>query len=115
MIKYVMYIDYCSNSFEYVSLDGIKDIYEAISFVDHYLFKAKDENIYLVRILEKTGKTVKQDDISIMTYKAVLCKRTLWHKNDEAHGEQEHIIHRHVNSRGDERFVLCDKYGNELM
>jgi len=119
MVKYVIYVDYCIPfDYEYISLDTIqdnaKDICGAIEFAENFIHNSLRE-VYLVRILEKRGKTIKQNNsVSMSTYEAVLCKRTLWHRYIKENSENYHAVHRYIRTNGDEWFILCDENGEEL-
>lgn len=94
MKKFVLYIDYKkTGSYSYKTMKAT-NIVDAIIEAD----EAYDQDsIYLMRIMEKVGKTVKENDYKVEMYKAVMCKRSAWHKNDKENCESEHCARRCYN------------------
>ena len=99
-MKYVLYIDYKADytaksgmSIEYRAMEA-KNFKEAIEEADKILDK---EILYLIRIMETTGKIEKMDGgWKMQDYKAVMCYRTCgWHMNTAENGEEKHIVTRH--------------------
>lgn len=93
--KYVLYVDYTSDyekEYDYLPLVA-KTSFEAVSEAEQIYRSLRKSNIvYLVRIMEKTGKVMKHGDSDWkrQMYVARLCKRSIecgWHKNDALHGE----------------------------
>lgn len=84
-MKYVLYIDYRANYkpmySEYKPLEA-KNIKEAIIEADAIY---NPETMYLIRIMEKTGKVEKvESDVKAQTYTAIMEKRsTKWAAMDE--------------------------------
>lgn len=85
--KYLLYIDYKSNSkitSEWLELDARSEM-DAMAKADEVLnFK---ENVYLAKVLVKTSRAYRKDGALCNDYKTILCKRSGWIINDDAHGE----------------------------
>ena len=106
MKKYVLYYDFRSGhdnghgqGWDYKVMQAT-DLLGAIAEADEAW---DDDSIYLLRIMEKVGKTETLKDMWKETYKretyrAVLCKRSYsgWHLNDEKNGEGEHEAAREI-------------------
>ena len=97
MKKFVLYTDYKANQgpacgYAYKNIDA-RDLLEAIRIADN----AFSERVYLMRIMEKTGRIEKDaDGWKIETFEAVLCRRSYgWHRNTLENSEGTHIAKRH--------------------
>lgn len=108
--KYVLYIDYMSGFIkdcDYSSLTA-KTPFEAIAEAEQiYRELRKFDRVYLIRIMEKTGKVeaLRGSNWKRQKYVAKMCKRSEkcgWHENDELHGENHHEVYKYKNS--DHRF-----------
>lgn len=89
-MKYVLYIDYrvtAGNGCEYIKMNA-KNILEAIEEADEVY---NNETMYLIRIMEKSGKIEKINSHETrQLFTALECKRSYeggWHRNDTKHGE----------------------------
>lgn len=78
MKKYIAIIDYASNTgkgFEHVELEA-KNALEAMDEAA----KLKSEDVYLIKIAEKFGRTEKREGAKRTKYKEILCCRSSgWH------------------------------------
>lgn len=97
MKKFVLYIDYKANEgpacgYAYKKIEA-KDLMEAIQKADN----AFSQRVYLMQIMEKTGKVEKEEGgWKNETFEAVLCRRSYgWHRNTKENSEAEHIAKRH--------------------
>lgn len=94
-MKYIIYVDYrigCGNH-EYRPTQA-KSFREALEEAEK-IYNA--DTVYLIRILEKTGKAYKEDDVKCQNYRAIECKRSHevgWHANTEANSEYDHWARR---------------------
>lgn len=100
--KYVLIIDFKADAptgFKYEDLKA-NDLYEAIEEADSYF----DDDIYLLKICEKYGKTVKGEYTGqkVTNYSAILCKRSAsgWHINNPKNGESNTMVQRDEYSSG---------------
>lgn len=96
-MKYIIYIDYRANykpmTCEYRPLNA-KTIKEAVIEADTI---HNSETMYLVKIMEKSGKFEKvESDIKAQTYAAIMEKRSKW-----AAAETEHKAKRFVAKFGE--------------
>lgn len=89
MKKYTLYIDYKKTySFHYETLEA-KTLEEAIKEAD----KKMSNEIYLMRVMEKTGNIERNSGRKCTKYKAIICNRgNGWHINDKEHGENYHAV-----------------------
>lgn len=102
-MTFAIYTDYRANKkipYEY-ELVQAADLLEAIYKADE-LWKVKTEDdekaVYLMRIMQKEGKTERKEGYREEKYRAVLCRRSSgWHLNDKANSEGEHIVTRCFN------------------
>lgn len=84
-MKYLILIDYKANKgnngFDYKEID-VKDVTEAIITADRMI---NDNDIYLIKLLKKAGKTEKiEDGIKATPYKSFLVRRQHnWHASDK--------------------------------
>lgn len=95
-MKYVLYIDYCSTAakaYEYKAMTA-NNITDAIIEAGYQF----TNEMYLIRIMQKVGKTTTEKGIKREIYKAILCERASkrWHKNNNANGEREHNVARYT-------------------
>lgn len=96
MKKFAIYTDYKAGKeqitdFEYQTIEA-NDILEVIDIADRKF----NDKVYLMRIMERTGKVEKENsDWNTETYEAVLCRRSFgWHKNTKENSEEKHIAKR---------------------
>lgn len=95
-MKYIIYIDYQTGerkAYEYRATQA-KTFKEALEEAEK-IYNA--DTVYLMRILEKVGKTYKEEDYKVEEYQAVECKRSHeagWHANTEENSENEHKARR---------------------
>ncbi|MBQ6840434.1 MAG: hypothetical protein IJO45_07045 [Oscillospiraceae bacterium] len=102
-MKFVIYTDYRANKktpYEYELIEAA-DLLEAIYKADE-LWKVKTEDdekaVYLMRIMQKEGKTERKEGYREEKYRAVLCRRSFgWHLNDMKNSESEHTTTRCFN------------------
>lgn len=102
-MTFAIYTDYRANKkvpYEYELIQA-DDLLEAIYKADE-LWKVKTEEdekaVYLMRIMQKEGKTERKEGYREEKYRAVLCRRSFgWHLNDAANSEGEHIVTRCFN------------------
>lgn len=98
--KYVLYVDYTGSKFEYLPLVA-KNPFEAVAEAEQiYRTLQKNDCVYLVRLMEKSGKIESRDisDWRRQKYVAKLCKRSEkcgWHENNELHSENPHEVYRY--------------------
>ena len=95
-MKYILYIDYKATSgkiYEYKEMTA-KTLIEAIGEADKIY---NPETVYLMKILEKSGKVEKENGYKVQLYKAIMCKRYDWHLNNDENGEAEHNARRCYN------------------
>lgn len=96
-MKYIIYLDYrtgCGN-YEYKGTQA-KTFKEALEEAEKLY---SPETVYLIRILEKVGKSYKEEDYKVEEYQAIECKRSHevgWHANTEANSESQHYARRCV-------------------
>lgn len=103
-MKYLLYIDYNYGQKDehnrpldtkYCDLKN-GNIVDALDSAEKILLReiAANREIYLARILRKTGNLEAVGDATkCETYSAILCKRKLgWHKNNDENHEMEHNI-----------------------
>ena len=115
---YALYIDYLSGKgpaggYKYKMMKA-ENLLDAIAEADAEL---NEEEMYLIRIMEKVGKAVKcpEWECKVEEFHAVLCNRRHgWHINDEKHYEGEHWAHRYFRNEtatlgGYEFFECFDK------
>ena len=101
-MKFVLYIDYLTgctagwsdpNGYKYIDMKA-KSLEEAVEEADKIWYSERDK-IYLVRIMKKTGNDVVESEFGKYRsdlYEAILCKRTVWHRNTEKNGERKHAV-----------------------
>lgn len=98
--KYVVYVDFLCNKYDYFGLTA-KTPYEAVAEAERiYNHIRKREGVYLIRIMEKSGKVERLSDWKRQKYVARLCKRSVergWHENDDIHGENPHEVYKYTN------------------
>lgn len=83
--KFCMYVDFKGEGTEIVELNA-KSVCDAMNEAEKLLETKND--VYLSRIMQKTGKVTRSNDISYADYHVLLCNRTNgWHVNDAEHGE----------------------------
>lgn len=105
--KYVLYVDYTGSKVEYLPLVA-KNPFEAVAEAEQiYRTLQKNDCVYLVRIMEKSGKVETETMYSTrwkrQKYTAKLCKRSEkggWHENNELNAENHHEVYRYTNSAG---------------
>ena len=101
-MKYMIYIDYKADykggsNYCYKPIEA-KTLEEAIEIADSLW----NENIYLARIMKKIGNIEKVDGCKVVTYEAVLCRRSYgWHLNNKANCESAHYAKRWIAKYGD--------------
>lgn len=93
MKKFVICIDRKAGVKTFAALEHetitARDIVEAMEIAD----SKWDDTVYLMQIMEKVGKTEKEEDYKVETYEAKLCRRSNgWHPNTKAYSEQKHIV-----------------------
>ena len=101
-MKYIIYIDYKADytanggkDSEFIKAEA-KNLLDAIAEADALY----NENVYLIRIMEKDGKAAKENGCTAQLYKAILCKRSAgWHRNTESESEQIHLAY-HTRGKG---------------
>lgn len=105
MSKYVVMVDWKAeykSGFDYWEMTA-KDAIEAIEQADTIW----NNCMYLVKILEKTGKAEKAGADRVVTYKSVLCRRSFgWHRTNAANGETETIVKQYTNKYGTSYEIL---------
>ena len=103
-VKYVLYVDFMANKGKAAGLDFIpmiaKNLPEAIQEADSYSWKHKEE-VYLLRIMEKSGKAEKTEYGKRERYIPVLCKRTKWRVNNPENCESMESVFRHITKNYD--------------
>lgn len=95
-MKYVLYIDYlatAAKSYEYKAMTA-NNITDAIIEADAQF----TDEMYLIRIMQKVGKTTTEKSVKRERYEAILCERgsRRWHKNNEENSENEHKVSRYT-------------------
>lgn len=100
--KYILYIDYMSNSTAPMARVGYQYIPMMASNLMDAIIEADQafdpNNHYLIRIMEKCGKVEKLSGIWKAPYKAILCRRSHgWHQNTAAYCEDEHYAYHYYN------------------
>lgn len=102
--KYVLYVDYTDSKVKYLPLVA-KNPFEAVAEAEQiYRTLQKNDCVYLVRIMEKSGKveTMYSTGWKRQKYTAKLCKRSEkggWHEN-KLNLENHHDVYRYTNSAG---------------
>lgn len=103
MIKYVLYIDYCSGKtapngqgWEYRDMMAQNDA-DAILEADK---EHNPETMYLIRVMKKCSNVQKYEGYTSTDYEAKYCKRMKWHRNNSENSEEEHIVSRNVWNSG---------------
>lgn len=97
-MKFIIYRDFRAGSdipFEYIAIDAT-DIEEAIEIADK-MWNACKDNIYLMRIMKKTGKieTPYKAGYKFETYEAILCRRSHgWYRNTLENCEGAHKVNK---------------------
>lgn len=93
MKKYIAVVDFkasVKSGFEHVELNA-KTVLEAMDEA----FKLKTEEVYLVKIAEKVGKTEKREGAKRTNYKEILCCRSNgWHPCTEENSESSSVWQR---------------------
>lgn len=93
MIKYIAVIDYRANygkGFDHKELNAT-NIFDAMNEAE----KLKTEEVYMVRIAEKFGKSEKREGAKRTKYREVLANRSGgWHTVDESHSECQYVWER---------------------
>lgn len=96
MKKFAIYTDYKAGQgprcgYDYEAIEA-ESILEAIDIADSKF----NDKVYLMRIMEKTGKIEKvNSDWNAETYEAVLCRRSYgWHRNTIDNSESKHVAKR---------------------
>ena len=90
-MKFTLCIDYkaaTGKGLEYIQMNATK-ILDAISEADGMW----NDEIYMMQIMEKEGKTERMDWSRVTTYRAVLARRSYgWHLNNKQNSEAEHKV-----------------------
>ena len=96
MKKYIAMIDWkveFKNGFDYVELDA-ENAVEAIEKADDLW----NENVYLIKIMEKAGKINRYEGFKVTTYTSILCRRSFgWHRTNTENGESEVTVKQYIN------------------
>jgi hypothetical protein len=105
-MKFVLYIDRKAGSkapYEYKTMTAT-DLETAIAEADAQW----NDEIYLMRIMRKEGKTENGDGCKVEKYRATLARRSFgWHLNNTANAEGEHYAKRFAR-RGWEHIECCN-------
>lgn len=90
-MKFTLCIDYKASTkkgLDYITMNA-NSIEEAIEEAD----EKWSADIYLMKIMKKSGKTERENGWKIEEYDAILCRRSYgWHLNNKKNSESEHKV-----------------------
>ena len=114
--KYVLYVDYTGSKFEYLPLVATNPFRAIAEEEQIYRTLQKNDCVYLVRLMEKSGKIESHNisDWKRQKYVSKLCKRSEkcgWHENDELHAENPHEVYRYCKYYGTRVFYSMGQQG----
>lgn len=94
-MKYTLCIDYKAGTkkgLDYSSLEAA-NVLDAMSEAD----RRWTEDVYMMQIMQKAGKTERKNGWRIEEYSAILARRSYsWHLNDKEHHEAPHSVRHYI-------------------